>query len=200
MNKLLPQSVSVNLSQIGHGIDVQQNFLQFFSEKINTLDITHNGIKSLPKMAFNKASLKYLHFWRGNSIRNLFSGIFLGLDNITCMDSSISGTIDLSRRFLENPLYENFSLRLHSKFLEGIGPEIDSLILTNNHIQTLPEDAFNYNFSHRLLSLEFMDGNFIRDLPANAFRGLSSIQRINSDIKGVFNLSGASILNLQSIF
>jgi hypothetical protein len=151
---------------------------------IGIIDIRYNNLTSLSVSAFNisrSSAISQIYFTEGNSITSIVNGSFYGLDGVISINTKEYRVMDL--RF-------NYGLKISPYFLNGISQYIRVLDLTFCNIRSIPNYAFVYPNSYFLSKIKFIQGNNLNEsLRPALFKGLNSVQSINSETFGVCNLS-----------
>jgi hypothetical protein len=81
-------------------------------------------------------------------------------------------------------------LTLSPNFLSGLGQFIREVDLRFSNLRKIPDNAFVFENSYCIKSVNFLEGNFLNEsLRPSLFFGLSGAEAINSDLQGVLNLS-----------
>ncbi|KAF5270116.1 hypothetical protein FQA39_LY08528 [Lamprigera yunnana] len=115
------------------------------------IDLSNNGIKSISKIALPK--LKYLYL-QHNQISSIEPGAFTNMFNLS-----------------EVNLDHNQLVHLKPGVLKGL--QSFNIILSNNHLQEIPDNLFEQKYSVMALNLSF---NQISTLNRHSFRGLDNLE------------------------
>nr|XP_012235797.1 PREDICTED: protein toll-like isoform X1 [Linepithema humile]XP_012235798.1 PREDICTED: protein toll-like isoform X1 [Linepithema humile] len=180
-------------------LDVSKNYLTKLSLGIfdklvalKNLDVSENSLTELPPDIFDKlVALETLDI----SINNLFN--LFGLDNVFNLNSIFGklknlNTLNLNKNYftyLEKDLlrYNTKLLRVdlsynqrHLTLLDEFSnlTKLDTVILTNNGLVTLPENLFRGSI--RLTTI-ILSNNYLQTLPVNLFWDLEELTTLNLD-------------------
>lgn len=171
---------------------------------LQSLDLDKNKLKILPEEAFSSLSLNHLNL-ASNSIYQIDKNAFFQISSLTWLDLSYNpiGKNDLNHLdslkdlILDGCDFENFNTtQLGVKSL-------DTLSLSNNNIEVLPDDFFQIIKNAKSVKLNFNLIKSMSFLESNDFENLEYLDLSYNQIKSIKNgnfkkFSSLSYLDLSN--
>ncbi len=210
--------VSLRLSNMNLGELVRNNpgqcvdLMQTINDTINghqcivtQLDLSDNGLTTLPEDAFGQFDNLQWLFLRGNQLVTLPAGIFAGLTNLrflwlhnnqlaTLPPDIFAGLINLQGLYL----FGNQLVTLPAGIFGGL-TNLQELRFSNNQLTTLPAGIFAGLTNLQAL---WLDENQLTTLPPGIFAGLTNLQRLRLNNNHLATLPAhifGGLTNLQEL-